>query len=153
VRESKQGAASENSRFVDFEEGTAAVGLGAALRSVVSPKRCTTTCLVVCLTCTRCSGQETLPTIWRARRLLALVCVYLALSACIMSLLAFPFVVLSVCFRCLLVPQSPLPVMQNAVKHPQRVSMQRQSVSSCSSKGCASTRAGARVLRVPDTWP
>ncbi len=34
-----------------------------ALRSVVSPKRCTTTCLVVCLTCTQCSGQETLPTI------------------------------------------------------------------------------------------
>ena len=36
-------------------------GLGAALRSLVSPQRCTTTCFDVCPICTRLSGQGTPP--------------------------------------------------------------------------------------------
>ncbi len=38
-------------------------GLGAALRSLVSPQRCTTTCFYVCLICTRLFGQGTPPII------------------------------------------------------------------------------------------
>ncbi len=36
-------------------------GLGAALRSLVSPLRCTTTCIDVCLVCTWLSGRGTPP--------------------------------------------------------------------------------------------
>ncbi len=36
-------------------------GLGAVLRSLVSPQRCTTTCFDVFLICTRLFGQETPP--------------------------------------------------------------------------------------------
>ncbi len=57
----KQGHTRENCRFVDFGGGDCADGLWTALRSMVRPKRCTTTCFDVCLTCTRLSGQDTPP--------------------------------------------------------------------------------------------
>jgi hypothetical protein len=44
--------------------------LGAALQSLVSPQRCTTTCFDVSPIFTRMSRQGTLPINWRARRLL-----------------------------------------------------------------------------------
>jgi len=51
----------KNAALLTLGEGAGTGGLGAALRSLVSPKRCTTTCCVVCLTCTLLSGQETPP--------------------------------------------------------------------------------------------
>jgi hypothetical protein len=51
----------KNAALLTLGEGTGAGGLGAALRSVLSTKRSTATGFVVCLTCTRLSGEETPP--------------------------------------------------------------------------------------------